>query len=187
MTLKITASDNMIRKEIELACGVDLDSCYECGKCSGGCSTGHHFDFAPRKIVQMAKLGVEEKLMNLDALSICISCQLCLDRCPSGIDIPRIIDFLREKAARRNAVTKHPRVDLFNTLFLEEIFRRGRISELSLMTRFKIKTGNFREDMATGLKLFFKGRLKPFTRKVKQWGSIRRNFDSWSKKDNHRR
>lgn len=187
MTLKITASDNAIRKEIELACGVDLSACYECGKCSGGCSTGHHFDFTPRKIVQMARLGAEDKLLRLDALSICISCRLCLDRCPSGIDIPRIIDFLRERAARQNTVPKRPRVDLFNRLFLEEIYRRGRVSELYLMARFKIKTRHFREDMATGLKLLFKGKLNPFTRKVKQWGPIRRRFDFWSKTDHHAR
>jgi heterodisulfide reductase subunit C len=183
MTLKITASDNTIRREIELACGVDLDACYECGKCSGGCSTGHHFDFTPRKIVQMARLGAEDKLLRMDALSICVSCRLCLDRCPSGIDIPRIIDFLREKAARQNVVPKRPPVDLFNRLFLEEIYRRGRVSELRLMARFKIRTRNFLEDTATGLRLLLKGKLDPLAAKVRQWGPIRPRFDFWSKKD----
>src|SRR5512137_1472423 len=96
-----TIEEKGLRQEEELACGVDLDACYECGKCSGGCSTGHHYDFTPRKIIQLVRLGAEETLLNLDALSICVSCRLCVERCPSGIDIPAIIDYLREKALRQ--------------------------------------------------------------------------------------
>jgi heterodisulfide reductase subunit C len=171
MTLKITASENRLRKEIEEACGVDLDLCYECGKCSGGCSTGHHFDFTPRKIVQMIRLGdsrpVEAKLLQMDALSICVSCRLCLERCPSGIDIPKILDYLREKVVSRGIAPRRPEVDLFNRLFLDEIARRGRVNELSLIARFKMKTRDLWSDFSTGIRLLIRGKLKPFAPGVK--------------------
>ncbi len=179
MTLKITASENKLREEIERACGVDLDLCYECGKCSGGCSTGHHYDFTPRKIIQMIRLGNVEsadKLLQMDALSICVSCRLCLERCPSGIDTPKIIDYLREMAIKREVAPKRPGVDLFNTLFLDEIARRGRVSELSLIARFKIKTGDLWSDLETGIRLLFKGKLNPFTPGVKARGQIRKGL-----------
>lgn len=184
MTLKISRSENRLRVEIERACGVDLDLCYECGKCSGGCSTGHHFDFTPRKIIQIIRLGDLEavetrllpKLLNMDALSICVSCRLCLERCPSGIDTPKIIDYLREMAVKREIAPKRPRVDLFNTLFLDEIARRGRVSELSLIARFKLKTSDLWSDLGTGLRLLFKGKLNPFAPGVKDRDQVRKGM-----------
>lgn len=173
MTLKLTLSDNRLRREIEQACGVDLDLCHECGKCSGGCPTAHHFDFTPRKIIQMVRLGAEEKLMNIDALSICISCHLCAERCPAGINIPEIIDCLRERALRGGVPPKRPRVELFNKLFIDEISRRGRVSEIFLIARYKLKTGDMWSDFRTGLRLFFKGKLKLFTPGVKGTGQVR--------------
>ena len=171
MTLRITAAENRLRTDIERACAVDLDLCYECGKCSAGCSTGHHFDFSPRKIIQMIRLGdfasIEARLLRTDALSICVSCRLCLERCPSGIDTPKIIDYLRELAIRRNIAPRRPAVELFNKLFLDEIARRGRVSELSLIARFKVKTSDLWSDWGTGIRLLLKGKLKPFTPGVK--------------------
>lgn len=185
MTLRIGRSENKLRAEIERACGVDLDLCYECGKCSGGCSTGHHFDFTPRKIIQMIRLGNLEpietrllpKLLRMDALSICVSCRLCLERCPSAIDTPKIIDCLREMAVKRQIAPKRPAVDLFNTLFLDEITRRGRVSELSLIARFKMKTSDLWSDLGAGLRLLLKGKLNPFAPGVKARDQVRKAME----------
>jgi len=175
-----TIEEKGLRQEVEQACGVDLDLCYECGKCSGGCSTGHHYDFTPRKIIQLVRLGkprsIEDKLLNMDALSICVSCRLCVERCPSGIDIPGIIDYLRERALRQAVPPKRVKVDLFNTLFLEEISRRGRVSELSLMARFKMKTRDLTSDAATGMRLFLRGKLKLLTPGVRGRGEVKKSL-----------
>lgn len=179
MPLKINATENSFRQEVEQACGVDLDLCYECGKCSGGCSTGHHFDFTPRKIIQMIRLGdagAVKKLLRMDALSICVSCRLCLERCPSGIDAPKIIDYLRETARRRNVPPKRPDVELFNRLFLDEIARRGRVSELSLIARFKIRTGNLWSDFGTGIRLLLRGKFNPFAPGVRRRDQVRKGL-----------
>jgi heterodisulfide reductase subunit C len=180
MPLRIASADNKLREQIEQACGVDIDLCYECGKCSGGCSTGHHFDFTPRKIIQMIRLGdavsIERRLLHMDALSICVSCRLCRERCPSGIDIPRIIDYLRETALARGAAPKRPDVDLFNRLFLAQIERRGRVSELSLIARFRMETAGLWSDFATGVRLLLRGKLRPFTPGVRARGEVRKGL-----------
>jgi heterodisulfide reductase subunit C len=173
---KTLEEEKGLRREVELACGVDLGLCYECGKCSGGCSTGHHYDFTPRKIIQLVRLGKEDMLLNMDALSICVSCRLCVERCPSGIDIPGIIDYLRERALRQGVPPKRAKVELFNTLFLEEISRRGRVSELSLMARFKLKTSDLTSDAATGMRLFLKGKLKLLTPRVRGLSEIKKSL-----------
>ena len=178
--LRLERIESPLKRELKDLFGIDVDTCLECGKCSGGCSNGHVFDYTPRKIVQLVKLGAEDRLLKMDALWICLSCQLCLDRCPSGIDIPRILDYLREKARRRGIPATRPAVGLFHDLMLEQIRKTGRVSEVGLMLRFKAATGAYMKDAGIGVKLFLKGKLNPFSPAVKGVDEMRRLYNSAS-------
>ena len=166
--LRLDEIDSALQLELKEKLDIDIEACLECGKCSGGCSNGHIFDYTPRKIVQLVKLGDEETLAGMDALWICLSCQLCLDRCPSGIDIPRILDYLREKAVTRGVKASRPDVHLFMELMLEEARDKGRVSEVPLMIRFKRKTGQYLKDAGLGFKMFLKGKLSPFPSRMQK-------------------
>jgi len=166
--LRLDEIDSALQRELKEKIDIDIETCLECGKCSGGCSNGHIFDYTPRKIVQLVKLGDEETLAGMDALWICLSCQLCLDRCPSGIDIPRILDYLREKAVTRGVKASRPDVHLFMELMLEEVRDKGRVSEVPLMIRFKKKTGQYLKDAGLGLRMFLKGKLSPFPSRMQK-------------------
>ena len=166
--LRLDEIDSALQRELKEKIDIDIETCLECGKCSGGCSNGHIFDYTPRKIVQLVKLGDEETLAGMDALWICLSCQLCLDRCPSGIDIPRILDYLREKAVTRGVKASRPDVHLFMELMLEEARDKGRVSEVPLMIRFKRKTGQYLKDAGLGFKMFLKGKLSPFPSRTRK-------------------
>jgi heterodisulfide reductase subunit C2 len=158
--------------------GVDVDRCLECGKCSGGCSTGYIFDYTPRKIVQLVKLGAKDTLMRMDALSVCVSCSLCRDRCPVGIDVASMVDYFREKAHEAGIPLTRNKVSLFNELFLREVYATGKIAELPLMLRFNLGSGELLHDAALGLKLLLKGKLRLLSpvRKVADRRSVRRLF-----------
>src|SRR5664279_5893098 len=95
---RMIGQGDALQVEVEEALGLDLDQCLECGKCTGGCSTGAMFDYTPRKIVQLVKLGAEDTLLHMDALSICVGWGLCRDRCPVRIDVAAILDYFRGKA-----------------------------------------------------------------------------------------
>ena len=166
--LRLDEIDNALQRELKEKLDVDIETCLECGKCSGGCSNGHIFDYTPRKIVQLVKLGDEETLAGMDALWICLSCQLCLDRCPAGIDIPRILDYFREKAVTKGVKATRPDVHLFMELMLEEARDKGRVSEVPLMIRFKRKTGQYLKDAGLGFKMFLKGKLSPFPSRMQK-------------------
>jgi heterodisulfide reductase subunit C2 len=176
-TLRLERVESPLKRELRDLFGIDVDTCLECGKCSGGCSNGHVFDYTPRKMVQLVHLGDEETLMNMNALWICLSCQLCLDRCPSGIDIPRILDYLREKARRMGIKASRPAVAVFHELMLEEIQRRGRISEVGLMLRFKAATGEYAKDAGIGWKMFLKGKLILFPPGMERVDVVRKLFE----------
>lgn len=176
--MRLDEVESPLQAEIEKALGVDIETCMECGKCSGGCSNAHIFDFTPRKVVQLIRLGAEETLLTMDALWVCLSCQLCVDRCPSGIDIPLIMDYLREKARREGCQPSRPAVALFYELMCSCVEKRGRVSELPLMLRFNVQTGQYLKDLTLGVRMFLKGKLPLMTGKVKKMDEVRALFAS---------
>lgn len=74
-------------------------NCLECGECTANCPISwFERDYSPRLITKKALEGIieprDEKIWS------CMSCHLCSDRCPSGVDFPRFIWALRAAAVR---------------------------------------------------------------------------------------
>ena len=174
--IRLNNTSSNLRDEIKAACDTDIELCLECGKCSGGCSNAHIFDYTPRKIIQMIKIGAEDTLLNMDSLWTCVSCHLCVDRCPSSINIPRILDYLREKAYQQGIKATRPNVELFHELMLGSIKRTGKVAEAPLMIQYNLFTKQFFNSVDLAPKMFFKGKLNPFTAKVKNINQVRRLF-----------
>ena len=174
---RMIGQGDALQVEVEDALDLDLSQCLECGKCTGGCSTGALFDYTPRKVVQLVKLGEEETLLRMDALSICVGCGLCRDRCPVGIDVAAILDYFRGKARLHGIAATRPQVELFNGLFLEGVRNRGRISELHLVARFNLRSRRYLKDADLGAQLFRRGKLKLFGRRVKDRAGLGRLFE----------
>ncbi|MEQ8175181.1 MAG: 4Fe-4S dicluster domain-containing protein [Syntrophomonadaceae bacterium] len=174
--IRLDEVDGALAKEIKEECGVDVELCLECGKCSGGCSNGHIFDYTPRKIVQLIKLGDRERLLHMDALWTCVSCQLCWDRCPSEINVARVMDYLREQTYQENVAPTRKEVALFHELMLGSVERIGRVAETRLVLEFNFKTKQYTKDADIGPKMFFKGKLNPFTSRIKKREEVRQIF-----------
>ncbi len=173
--MRLDEIDDSLQREIREKCGVDVEMCLECGKCSGGCSNAHVFDFTPRKIVRLVKLNAQDTLIDMDALWICLSCHLCSDRCPSGIDTSRILDYMRQKAYRKG-VTTRPKITLFYELMLSGVQRSGRVSELPLVLKFNWMTRQYMKDAVLGLKMLLKGKLSLWSQGVRDRQHIRHMF-----------
>ncbi len=177
ITFSLNCTDDTLAAEIRRNCGVDVELCLECGKCSGGCPNGHLFDFTPRKIVRLVKLGDRQTLMTMDALWMCLSCQACFDRCPSGIDIPAVLDYLREKGCNSGAKESRPLVRLFHELILSSIRERGRVAETGVALKYNLKAGQYLKDTRLGLRMLVKGKLSLRHKGVKQREEVRRLFE----------
>jgi len=86
--------------QVEEISGQDLLACNQCGRCSSGCPAVEAMDILPSQAIRMAQLGMEEVLES-NAIWICASCLTCVTRCPKGVDLPRLMEALRQIALRK--------------------------------------------------------------------------------------
>jgi heterodisulfide reductase subunit C len=76
-----------------------LNYCYQCATCSGGCPVAFltQGSYNPRKIIEAALLGLEEKLIQQQEPNVwlCVTCQKCVELCPQGVALTEIFDHLK--------------------------------------------------------------------------------------------
>ena len=76
----------------------DYRSCYHCFACSGICPFSGIMDVAPNRVVRMIQMGKIEQALSCGTIWICVGCNTCVSNCPMVVNIPELMDFLREKA-----------------------------------------------------------------------------------------
>lgn len=87
-------------RQVEEISGQELLDCNQCGRCSAGCPVAATMDLLPSQVIRMAQLGMEEVLES-NTIWICASCLTCVTRCPKGVDLPRLMEALRQVALRQ--------------------------------------------------------------------------------------
>lgn len=87
-------------RQVEEISGQDLLACNQCGKCSAGCPIVAEMDILPSQAIRMSQLGMEDVLEST-TIWICASCLTCVARCPKGVDVPRLMEALRQIALRK--------------------------------------------------------------------------------------
>jgi len=87
-------------QQVEEISGQDLLACNQCGKCSAGCPIVATMDILPSQVIRMAQLGIEDVLES-NTIWICASCLTCVARCPKGVDLPRLMEAMRQIALRK--------------------------------------------------------------------------------------
>jgi heterodisulfide reductase subunit C len=87
-------------RRVEEISGQKVLACNQCGKCSAGCPAAMAMDLLPSQVIRLVQLGLEEAL-NSETIWLCASCLTCLSRCPKGVDLPRIMEALRQLVLRK--------------------------------------------------------------------------------------
>jgi len=136
-----------LKDAVEQICGVDLDVCLQCKKCSSGCSVAKLTKSRPSEMMRQLLLGAGDELLESDLIWTCASCEICSTRCPMGIDVAAVMDALRLLALQRGASKPAGDVPLFNRVFLKTVEKFGRGYEMGMVAAYKIGTGKWMNDV----------------------------------------
>jgi len=164
---KVITPNSIFLKDVERVSGESVSSCYQCKKCSNGCPVAFAMDIVPDRIMHMIHLGINDRVLGSSTIWICASCETCSTRCPNDIDIAKIMDTLRQMCIREGREPKEKQIPQFHEVFLKSFKGRGRVFELEMIGRYKMKTGEYTKDMKLGLDMLKKGKLRLFPHGVK--------------------
>jgi heterodisulfide reductase subunit C2 len=162
--------DTAFAPAVEHKAGTNIGLCYQCFSCTSGCPAAFGMDILPHQLVRMVRLGMKDIVLKSHAIWLCTDCKACSARCPNGIDIPALIDVLRQMAIDKSP---EPGVAGFHQLFIDNVRLRGRQDELSLILKYKLATRDFFSDMDSGIKMLLKGKLKLLPSTLKEIKSVK--------------
>jgi heterodisulfide reductase subunit C len=154
--------------------------CYQCGKCSAGCPVSDEMDYPPSVVMRMLQTGMpemEEKLLRSYTIWLCLTCEMCIARCPMEIDIPKVMDYLREKALKEGkANPKAKNIISFHKAFLDSIEKTGRLYEVGLVVDYKLRSLDMMQDVAIAPKMYMRGKLAILPELIKERKKIGKIF-----------
>jgi heterodisulfide reductase subunit C len=104
MTIRLTdkSMDREFIRKVEEISGENFHVCMQCGTCSGTCPMRDDLDIPPRRIVLMTHLGLQEELEDAKTVWMCASCHKCEAMCPRDIDLPKVMEAVRQVMLRDN-------------------------------------------------------------------------------------
>ena len=167
--------------------GVEASHCYQCGKCSAGCPLSEEMEYPPSYVMRMLQTGdpiLEEKILRSFTIWVCLTCEMCYSRCPMSIDIPKMMDFLREKSLKEGKTNpKAKNIIAFHKSFLDSIRTTGRLYEIGLLVDYKARTLKIMQDMILAPKMFVRGKLNIIPELIKDRAKVSSIFSKSNKKN----
>ncbi len=81
--------------------GERIKRCFSCGTCTASCPVREVTDrYNPRKIIRMALLGMKKEVLSSQFIWLCSSCYTCYERCPQNVQIPELMNAIKNIAVR---------------------------------------------------------------------------------------
>ncbi|WP_069588859.1 4Fe-4S dicluster domain-containing protein [Neomoorella thermoacetica] len=164
-----------LKSQVEAESGVVLSDCYQCGKCSAGCPVAAWMDYTPRQVIRLLQLGLVEEALKSHTPWLCACCQACYTRCPREVNLPRLMEVVRQEARRRGLINEK-KVDIFERAFLGTVERYGRAHEMGLIVQYNLQSGQPFKDAMLAPPLLLKGKISLFPMKIKDVAGIKNIF-----------
>lgn len=148
-----------LKQAVEQLSGVKIDVCFQCMKCTSGCSIAKETKMHPSELIRLLKLGAGDELLNSDLVWMCLSCEICYGRCPMKINTASLIDALRKLAVERGALVQKGNVPLFNKAFLGTVKQYGRSYDMQMIMEYKLGSGSLMQDTGKFPTMLQKGKM----------------------------
>ncbi|UCC16143.1 MAG: 4Fe-4S dicluster domain-containing protein [Dehalococcoidales bacterium] len=159
-----------------------LNRCYQCSMCSDGCPVAYAMDYYPNQLIHLVRLGLKDLVLKSTTIWLCASCETCATRCPNEIEIVRLMDILREESVKAGVNSRVSNILKFHQAFLDQIKKKGRIDEVSLMVSYELKSREFlsipkiKELAGMAIGMYKKGKIKFPSMKKHSSGDIKSIF-----------
>lgn len=172
----MTTFDSNFTREIMEKSGTNVTSCFSCMSCSSGCQFQHIMDDKPHQIIRMVLMGFKEEALASKAPWLCVGCNTCSINCPNAIDIPAVMDAIRQMAIHENRKIPEPDILNFHNSVVSSVERYGRTHKLEIMMRYKLIKRDFFSDVDVGIKMLAKRKLDLRASKIKDLHSLKKVF-----------
>ena len=141
--------------------GEAINSCIQCGVCTGSCPTANKWDYPPRRVIALVRAGLRDELLSSNSMWFCVSCYTCTVRCPRDIKPADIMHALEVIAIRSGKSTHKSNTPTMYQCFVDSARSHGRVYELGMMMKLFLKTNPFAALKMTpvGMGLFSHKRL----------------------------
>jgi heterodisulfide reductase subunit C len=171
---------NELSTKVRQQTDVNVIECYQCGKCTAGCPVADKMDLRPSVIMRMLQSGgttEEDEILRSLSIWLCLTCETCYSRCPMELDIPKVMDYLRQRSLTEGKVHRDARdIVAFHKSFLNTVESNGRLHEIGLVVDYKIHSGNLFQDVMLAPEMFSKGKLHILPERIKDRKGLARLF-----------
>jgi heterodisulfide reductase subunit C len=131
-------------KEIMSVSGCEqLQSCIQCGTCSGTCPLSIYMDFSPRQLVALVRADFKHEVLRSLTIWLCASCYACTTECPRQIPITDIMYALKQRAIKEGIYPRRFPIPVVATQFYKMVRHHGRVTELTLAMKMFLRTDWF--------------------------------------------
>jgi heterodisulfide reductase subunit C len=162
----------------------DVMRCYHCRCCGSGCPFIEAMDYPPNAVIRLLQFGMLDEALSSSTIWVCVACNTCAMECPMAIDIPAMMDQLRQLALQNGVTIAEPDVLRFHQTVLDSVERYGRTHKLEIMMRFKLTTRRWLQDWQVGLKMLAKRKLDLLPSRIKHIDAITPFFKSSDRESN---
>ena len=118
-----------------------VQTCIQCGTCTGSCPNAFAMDRTPRQLWRMVLMGQKDVIFQSKTFALCSSCYYCTLRCPRGLLLTEAMGALKQIASREN-LAKYRQSSLFYKSFIKSVRNHGRVREMEFMTLYFISMKN---------------------------------------------
>jgi heterodisulfide reductase subunit C len=183
MSQKILNPDYRLLEQIEAQGPFQAAACFQCRKCTNGCPVTFAMDLYPDDVIRLVILGQRETVLGCRTIWVCAACETCTTRCPNDVKIAELMDCLKEMAVQEGVPSPQPQILTLHETFLNNIKKRGRIYETTLLPAYLLKSGKllemwnsgtWRYDLKLGRQMFSKGRLPLRPQSIKGKKEVRK-------------
>ena len=183
MSPRILDPDYRLLEKIEAQGPFQAGACFQCRKCTNGCPVTFAMDLYPDEVIRMVILGQRETVLACRTIWVCAACETCTTRCPNDVKIAELMDCLKEMTIREGIPSSQPRILALHETFLDNIKKRGRLYETTLLPAYLLKSGElldkwnsgtWRYDLNLGRQMFSKGRVPLMPKSIKGKREVRK-------------